>query len=236
MTAENKPAVADAVRARLHEAKTGAANVAKVGAGAIQATAGAVANGAINAKSYVDRKTRESLDKAYEIRRRDAVANLARIKTTRPKATPAEISTQLELELREAESKSGSDSEAFVACVTTFVLTSVELHDQTSADAAARQRLIDAVTVIDSKLAKNAAKYGKVALAILATRFGPIGKLVSFVSVAGNKVPWLKVVMSIAGIKNPGKKSAAWIVIAATRKVLGAPAANWPKTPSTATK
>jgi hypothetical protein len=241
MGKDEKPSFKDKLKAGLDKAGAQTAKAAKVGFGAVKDGSGKVAAGAANAakvvadnavkaKDFLDDKSRAALDKAYSAKKPLAVKNLQRIKKASPAASPTEVLATLEADLKVAEDKTGSDSDAFTDAVTLYVFSAVEVYGSKVADKNKRQLLIDTIVVIDSDVAKAIAQFGGAAIALVAGRAGAIGKAVGAVAKAGNKLTWLKPLIALAGIKNPGKKSTTWIVTHSTKSILGMPPKTWPKT------
>jgi hypothetical protein len=194
---------------------------------AIKAGADIVVEKAVDAKDFADEKIRASLDHAYASKKLEAVSNLKRIRKANPDASPTETLIILEKELAKAESMSGSDSEEFASATALYVFTAVELYGTKHKDAAGRQRLIDATVLIDSKAAKMISAAAGIGFTILLSRFGgkAAGKALAKLAGAGAMVAML-------GIKNPGKKSAAWIAVSSVNKFLGPAPKDWPKAPA----
>ena len=203
--------------------------------GAVKTGAGNIAAGAGRAKDFVVVKTRAGLDNAYAAKKPLAVEKLARLRAENKSATPGQLMKLLEAELSATEAKSGAESTVFTAAASLFVFTAIEIHGG-GVKTPARQRLIDAIIIADSKVTKNVAKYGSFALSLLTKRLRIIGTAVAAISSARSKFPWLKQVASILGVEEAAKKGAAWIVIAATRKSLGPVPEKWPAAKPTATK
>ncbi|MFM2024941.1 MAG: hypothetical protein RLZZ56_954 [Actinomycetota bacterium] len=203
-----------------------AEQAAKSSVKAIKAGADVVAEKAVEAKAFADEKTRAGLDKAYAAKQTTAVANLKRVRKANPEASPAETLTILEKELSAAEAKSGMESEEFASATALYVFTAVEVYGKKYKDAESRQRLIDATVLVDSEAAKILTAAVGIGVTVLLARFGgkAAGKAVAKVAGAGALV-------SMLGVKNPGKKSAAWIAVTSVNKFLGAPPATWPKEP-----
>jgi len=214
-------------------AKVGAAaadGAAKAGHATLEAmkdVGGAVATGASTAKDYVDDKTREALDNAYAAKRHIAVDKLVALRKAHPGASPGAVLDILEKELTDSELKSGAESEGFSGAAALYALTAVEIHGELVANATNKQRLVDAVVVIDSETAKNIALVGGLALTLVAGRFSSVGKAAKLLAKVTLKVAWLKPIMSLAGIENPGQKSAAWVLVTASHKVLGPAPESW---------
>ena len=181
-------------------------------------------------------KARSGLDKAYAFKKEQAVEKLAELRASNPKATPSEIIKLLEAELKSEELHAGTNSDAFTAAVAMFVFTVIEVHGANKKNAVARKRLIDALVVIDSKVAKNVAKYGGIAVSLFSKRLRVIGVGVALVANLRSKAPWLKRGLAILGIKNPGKKGTAYAVTAAVSKTLGPAPKTWPGAKGKVTK
>ena len=81
--------------------------------------------------------------------------------------------------------------------------------------------------MIDSEVAKNVAAIGGAVLSLFAGKIGAVGKAVDAVAKTTQKLSWMKPLIDLAGIKNPGKKSATWIVTTVTKSVLGTPPTPW---------
>ncbi len=220
------------------------------------------ANGAIeasrNGKRFVDDKARAALDKEYAAKRELAVANLQRLRDANPECTPHQVFELLTSQLSEVEKKDSASSKEFTKATVLFALTAVELRDKAQNPSKNLQKFVDLMVALDSKAANVAINafeivvtYGPVVLLVAARIPGPIGKVagaVGSLSKKGNsagakaakkfvaKVAWLPALLKIFGVKNPGKKSAAWLVTAVTKKVIGEFAATWGKANSQSTK
>ncbi|MFM2384608.1 MAG: hypothetical protein RL166_482 [Actinomycetota bacterium] len=228
--ASAKSEAAKVTKKGLEVAKAGAEVVAdnaekaaKSSVKAIKAGADAVAEKAVEAKEFADEKMRTGLDKAYASKKETAVANLKRVRKANPDATPSETLLILEKELSKAEEKSGADSDAFASATALYVFTAVELYGKKYKDPVSRQRLIDATVLVDSEAAKMVAALAGVGISLLLARLGgkAAGKALAKVAGAGALV-------SMLGIKNPGKKGAAWIAVTSVNKFLGPVPKAWP--------
>jgi hypothetical protein len=210
------------------------AKAGKVGLEALKDGSSAVAAGAVSAKNNLDAKTRASIDKAQEVSQKAARKNLERLRSAHPDATPAEILDYLEEDLKSAEKTSDGDTSEFVSAAAVFIFSGFEIQGEKVASPDAAQKLIDAIVIADHEVTKNLVKYGGGAIAIAAAAsksLGPIGKMatamVGFGATAGAKLALMNSIASLAGIKNPGKKSLTWVVSAATRKIMGEPPLTW---------
>lgn len=201
--------------------------VAKASGTAIKHSAEKVAEKAAEAKHFTDEQIRAGLDKAYARKRPVYVENLARLKKSNPKAKPSEILEILEKELHDAESKAGSDSTAYIEAAALYALTAVEVYGEQIRDPEDKQQLVDWVILLDSGATKGIVEFGGLAVTLVAGRIGAVGKAVAAVGKVTSKLSWLNPLIAMAGIKNPGKKSASWVVINATKKLLGESPESW---------
>jgi hypothetical protein len=227
-----------AAKAGIEKAKSGAEVVADKAEKAAAASAKALKTGAelvaekvMDAKDFADEKVRTGLDKGYDAKQLIAAENLKRIRKANPDLTPAEALLVLEKELATAEARSGADSDEFASATAMYVFTAVEIYGTSFKDEASRQRLIDATVLVDSEAAKIVAGIAGVGISLLLARLGgkAAGKAIAKVAGAGALV-------SMLGIKNPGKKSAAWIAVTSVNKFLGPAPTDWPKSPAKKTK
>jgi hypothetical protein len=223
---------------RLKDGSAAAANAAvkagKVGFGALKEGSSVVEAGASTAKHNLDEKTRAALDKTIDSKKKLAAKNIERLRKANPDASPEEIIDALEKDLNAIEKSADGDTGEFVAAAATFIFSAFEVHGGQIATPEAAKKLIDAVAIADHEVTKNVIKYGGAAIAIAAAtsnRLGPLGKIATTVAglgaTAGAKFALIGSITSLAGIKNPGKKSVTWVVSAATRKILGDPPASW---------
>lgn len=174
-------------------------------------------------------KNRKALDSAYEARKPWAVAKLQELREANLTATPRQIVALLEKELKQAEQDFGITSENFSSAVMLYVLTVVEVHQQSTGNKLDRGRIVDIMMVVDSAAVKGARKVFGVAMAI--ATFLPIGrgaKAVKTIVKVGAAVGTAKVVLDKA--KNAGKVSD--FVISSLKKSLGPAPAKWPATDS----
>lgn len=229
-SSEKKVSLAD----RLLAAKDAVGRGSEAALAKARAGAGVAAEQIAKGKDALDDKTRKALDEAYEAQRSDAVSNLARLRKKYPTSSPAEILSHLEKELAALEKKTDAESDDVITAASLYILTAIELHGKSQVNLEARQRLIDAVVVVNSKTAKFVALLGGAAVAMVAAGAGKFGKIAGTVAKAGAKLAWIAPLIAVAGIKNPGKKSVAWIVKTVTHNVLGDPPVKWPAAPKTA--
>lgn len=249
MGKEKKQSFADKIKAGIAKTTTEATKVAKAGleaaksgaeivadkaevatkssVKALKAGAEIVAVKAHDAKEFLDDKTREALDKAYEAKKPEATSYLKRIRKANPDASPAEILLVMQKDLAKAETKSGSETEEFASATTLYVFTAVEVYGKKFKDAPSRQRLIDTTVLIDSEAAKIIAGLVGVGFTILLARFG--GKATKNVIA---KVAGAGAFASMLNVKNPGKKGASWIAVNAVSTFLGPVPKSWPAEPA----
>ena len=226
--------VAKATKKSLEVAKESAdvlaeqtAKAAKASAKAAKAGAQLVAEKAGEAKSFVDSKSRELLDKAYAKKHVIAVERVSQLKKKFPKASPIEIQAELEKELHAQEEKLGSDSDTFSTAVTAYVLASFEVHGAKPGDSEAKQKLIDTVLVLDSEVSKGIQLYGGLAVELVAGRVKTIGKVAKVAVTATTKLNQFQPLIKLLGIKNLGKQSISMVVVSATKNSLGETPAAW---------
>lgn len=213
---------ADVVADQATKAAKASAKVAKEGAHIVAEKAG-------EAKSYVDSKSRELLDKAYAKKQAIAVERVNELKKRFPKASPIEIQAELEKELHAQEEKLGADSDTFSTAVTAYVLASFEVHGARPSDSEAKQKLIDTVVVLDSEVSKGIQLYGGLAVELLAGRVKTIGKVAKVAVTATTKLNQFQPLIKLLGIKNLGKQSISMVVVSATKNSLGETPAVWAK-------
>lgn len=204
-----------------------ATKAAKASAKAAKDSAHIVAEKAGEAKSYVDSKSRELLDKAYAKKHVIAIERVKDLKKQFPKASPVEIQAELEKELHAKEEKLGADSETFSTAVTAYVLASFEVHGAKPGDSEARQKLVDTVVVLDSEVSKGIQLYGGLAVELLAGRVKTIGKVAKVAVTATTKLNQFHPLIKLLGLKNLGKQSISMFVISATKNSLGETPAAW---------
>lgn len=216
---------------------------AKVAAGATADAAKIVATSttefAKKSAKFVDAKTREALAKELAKTRPAAIATLARLRKAGPSSKPAGIIGALDAEFTSAEEGASATSAEFTASAANYVLTLNEIYGYKVRDEGRRAALINIVLAANSGAARAVAQVGGWVLTIVSKRFAAaalVAGVVNFANKHANKLTWLGVVAKLAGIKNPARKSAAWIVITASRRVLGEPPTTWPATAKPAAK
>lgn len=255
MGKSKKPSLGESLKASFDIAKGGAARIAKVSAKAVKDSADIVSQSAsdvakVSAKAIkdgavvvadkskeladaVDKKSRESLDKAYKSKRKAAVENLAKYRAANPKANPSELLDILESDLHKLEEKRGVESDEFMDATVLFVLTVVELYPNNKSTELKRQKLIDTILVLDSEVVKTIAAIGGLALELLPLgKVGKLGKIAKAAVTAKAKAASLSALAKKMDVKNPGKKGAAWLAVNITKKSLGEPPKAWPASES----
>lgn len=227
----------ESFKSRVNGSKDNLDKAARSTVNVLKKSAKSVAAGSGKVKTKLDANIRTALDNAFESKKQIGLDNLQRLRTANPTASPAVILTLLDSELDQIDDKKTGD-EAVVSATTLYVMTALAVYGDRVKDAASRQRLIDATTLLDSPTAKTVAALGGMAVTLLASRFGVIGKVVKGAAKAGAGMAVLAPILSVAGISNPGKKGAAFVIKAATKKALGTPPKTWPveKTKTTKSK
>lgn len=222
---ENKRGIKDKLKSGL----TRAGDLADDAGANAKVAAGSIADQARKTKGSVDEKIRATLDAAYESKRQAAIENVARIKKANADLSPQEVLGQLRNDLKAADESSGEKTDSFTSAASLYILSVVEVHGAGKQLNGNSQKLVDVVIALDSSAAKTILALGGFAVTLLAKRFGPVGKALTAAAKLGGKAAVVASLVSLTGIKSPGKKGAAWAVIAATEKLLGEPPKSWPK-------
>jgi hypothetical protein len=227
-------------------AKTGAQRVGRaavvardgavVAAGAAAAGAKAVADAssdfARKTGKFVDAKSREFLDAEFAKHRPSGIANVARLRKANSGATPAHIIDLLSAEFMNEGKGVPAKSEKFLAASTTFVVTLNEIYGDRVRDDTQRQILLYLLLAANSNVARVVAQVGMLALAFATKRFGAIAAGVAtalaWVKKNAGKLSWVTALAKLAQIDNAGRKSASWIVVNASLKILGPAPTEWP--------
>lgn len=207
-------------------AREQASNISKLaeaGADGMAQAAKSVSNAVGDFTDNVADKTRELLDEAHAKRRPAARDRLKTYLTSSEQLTPEQIISDLQDELTRAEKASGSESDLFVTAAADYVVTVVELYGDFSKDPVMRQKLIDAVLVLDSQVSRLLQEFGGLALELVAGRVQTAGKILKLVKKASSKISKFNAVAQKFGVENVGTKSAAWVVVRATENALGTP-------------
>jgi hypothetical protein len=212
------------------------AEVAKKAANAAGKNAKIVADGTIDlakkAGRFLDTKSRELLAKEFEKSRPIAVASVARLRQANSGAKPAEIVELLSAEFMKNEKDVSAESEKFLTASTHFVITLNEIYGDKVRDNTQRQVLLYIVLAANSKAAKVIAQVGVVALTFASKRFAGVTlvveKVKDLVTKSQGKMAWVSALATLAGVNYVGRKSASWVVVNASLKILGPAPASWP--------
>ena len=227
MSKSDKPGIAGKIKAGFAKATSAAGETAKIGLEKARDGVGFATSKAAQAKDAIDDKTRELLNKAYASQSAAAKANVAKLRSENPKMSPSAILDLLAIDLKAVETRGDVEADGVIESAAVYVFSAIEIYGDQFLDQAARQRLVDAIVVINSGTAKSVAQYGGAAVALIAVRFGAAGKIVSLATRGASKFAALAPLIALAGIKNPGKKSVSWLVLTATTKILGPVPENW---------
>jgi hypothetical protein len=214
-----------AARDVAHVAAGATANAAKV---AVDATT----EFASKTGKFLDQKSRELLAKEFEKNRPLALATVVRLRKAHRGAKPAEIIEILSAEFMKSEKEVSAESEKFLAASTHYVITLSEIYGDKVRDNTQRQILLYLVLAANSKAAKVITQVGVVALTFASKRFAAIASVVAigteFLKRSAGKMSWVSALATLAGISNVGRKSASWVVVNASLKILGPAPALWP--------
>jgi hypothetical protein len=212
-------------------AVTGAKYVSKAAGaardGAVVAT-GVTADIAKKAGKYLDAKSRAYLDAEFAKLRPAGMANVSRLRKEHPRATPAEVIDQLSTEFMQTEKGTSAKSEKFLAASTIYVVSLNEIYGDKVRDNTQRQILLYVLLAANSNVARVVAQVSAFALAFISKRFAVIATVVAWVKKNAGKLSWVATIAKLAQIENAGKKSASWIVVNASLKILGPAPASWP--------
>ena len=227
MSKNEKAGLAGKFKAGFNKATSAAGAIAKIGFVKAKAGVGFAAGKAAQAKDAVDDKTRELLDKAHANQSSEAKATVSKLRTANPGMSPSEILDLVAAELKSVETRGNVEADGVIEAAAVYVFSAIEIHGDQVSDRVARQRLIDAIVIINSGTAKSVAMYGGAAVALLAVRFGAVEKVLSLATRGASKAAAFAPLIALAGIKNPGKKSVSWLVLTATSKILGPAPQTW---------
>jgi hypothetical protein len=175
-------------------------------------------------------KSRDGLDRAYEMKKPLAQAELVQLRMDNPKATPGKIQNLLDDQLRNAEVEYGSTSVDFSSAVSLYVITSLELHELDEQNEATHQKLIDLMVILDSSAVKAARKV--VGIAATAVMLLPQGKAIKGIKVAKKAIGATAAAAATAKTvmaANNKEIKIADTVISRTAKVLGPAPKAWKK-------
>jgi hypothetical protein len=227
---------AEKLGAAARKAASAARDGAKVAAGATtdaaKVAASAAADFAKKTGAFLDASSRSFLDAEFAKYQSVGVATVARLRQANSGAKPAEIVELLSAEFMKNEKDVSAESEKFLAASTHFVITLNEIYGDKVRDNTQRQVLLYIVLAANSKAAKVIAQLGVVALTFASKRFAGISILVEKVkdlaTKSAGKVAWVGALATLAGVSYLGRKSASWVVVNASLKILGPAPESWP--------
>ncbi len=123
-------------------------------------------------------------------------------------------------------------SERFLTASTHFIITLNEIYGDKVRDTIQRQVLLYLVLAANSKAAQVVAQLGVIALSFASKRFAAIATVVTigteFLKKSTGKMSWVSALAKLAGVSDVGRKSASWVVVNASLKILGPAPASWP--------
>lgn len=209
---------------------------AKVAAGATtdaaKVAASAAADFAKKTGAFLDASSRSFLDAEFARYQSVGVATVARLRKAHSGANPSEIVELLSAEFMKTEKEVSAESEKFLTASTHFVITLNEVYGDKVRDNTQRQVLLYLVLAANSKAAKVIAQVGVVALTFASKRFAAIASVVAigteFLKRSAGKMSWVSALATLAGVSDVGRKSASWVVVNASLKILGPAPASWP--------
>ena len=207
------------------------AGAEKLGTAARKA-ASAAADVAKKTGAFLDASSRSFLDAEFAKYQSIGVATVARLRKAHSGAKPAEIVELLSAEFMKNEKEVSAESEKFLTASTHFVITLNEIYGDKVRDNTQRQVLLYLVLAANSKAAKVIAQVGVVALTFASRRFAGVTlvveKVKDLVTKSQGKLAWVSALATLAGVSYVGRKSASWVVVNASLKILGPAPASWP--------
>jgi len=209
---------------------------AKVAAGATtdaaKIAASAAADFAKQTGAFLDASSRSFLDAEFAKYQSAGVATVARLRKAHSGAKPAEIVEILSAEFMKNEKEASAESEKFLTASTHYVITLNEIYGDKMRDNTQRQVFLYLVLAANSKAAKVIAQVGVVALTFASKRFAAIASVVAigteFLKRSAGKMSWVSALAKLAGVSDVGRKSAGWVVVNASLKILGPAPTTWP--------
>jgi hypothetical protein len=206
-----------------------AAEAARDGA---KIAAEATADFAKKTGKYLDAKSRAYLDAEFAKHRPAGIANVSRLRKEHPRATPAEVIDQLSAEFMQTEKGVSPKSDKFLAASIVYVVSLNEIYGDRVRDNTQRQILLYVLLAANSNVARVAAQVGVLALSFVSKRFGAvsasIAAAVAWVKKNSGRLSWVTALAKLAQIEHAGRKSASWIVVNASLKILGPTPTDWP--------
>jgi hypothetical protein len=199
---------------------------------AAKVAASAAADFAKKTGAFLDASSRSFLDAEFSKHQSVGLATVTRLRKANSGAKPAEIVELLSAEFMKREKDVSAESERFLTASTHFVITLNEIYGDKVRDNTQRQVLLYLVLAANSKAAKVIAQVGVIAFTFASKRFAGlsvvVAKLKDIAAKSKGKVGWVSALATLAGVSNVGRKSASWVVVNASLKILGPAPAAWP--------
>jgi hypothetical protein len=213
-------------------ARDGAKTAAGATTDAAKAAAQATADFAKRTGNFLDAQSRSFLEAEFTKHKPVGVATVTRLRKAHSGAKPTEIVEILSAEFMKNETAVSAESERFVTSSTHYVITLNEIYGDQVRDNTQRQVLLYLVLAANSKAAKVLAQVGVIALSFASKRFAAIATVVTigteFLKKSAGKMSWVSALAKLAGVSNVGRKSASWVVVNASLKILGPAPKTWP--------
>lgn len=217
---------------------TGARTAARAAGRGAKASAEAVATAGVATARTVAKKTLDLREKELAKARPAAVAVVARLRKSKPTATPAEIVASLEASFTKDNKATTPQSELFLKSAVTYVVGLDEIYGTKVRDPKIRDGLISFVLAANSDAARAVAEVGALVLPFAPSR---VQGIVSAAKTAqktirrnAGKLSILAPLAKLAGVSNAGRMGGAALVVAASRRAFGDPPAKWPTATKTA--
>lgn len=156
---EKKPADAQTPRTSADFVKR-VESLARETAGTATRLAASGAQGALNAKKWLDQKWEAGADSLYEANRAIAIDNFARLRHDFPALSPNASRLKLAEELRAFVGTGSEDAETILAAIRLYVLTAIEVQGTQFKSEKAKRRLVVQAIMATSGPVVVAAKYG----------------------------------------------------------------------------
>jgi hypothetical protein len=224
--------IADRARITATAARKGAKVAAGATTRAAKVAAQATADFAKKTGKFLDAQSRSFLEAEFAKHKPVGAAKVARLRQAHSVAKPAEIVELLSAEFMKNEKGVSAESERFVTASTHYVLTLNEIYGDKVRDNMQRQVLLYVVLAANSKAAQVVTQVGLVALSFASKRFAAIATVVAIgtelLTKSAGKMSWVTALAKLAGIRDVGRKSASWVVVNASLKILGPAPASWP--------
>lgn len=224
--------IADRARTTATAARKGAKIAAGATSDAAKVAAHATADFAKKTGKFLDAQSRSFLEAEFAKHKPVGVATVARLRKSHSGAKPTEIVELLSTEFMKNEKDVSVGSERFLTASTHFIITLNEIYGDKVRDTIQRQVLLYLVLAANSKAAQVVAQLGVIALSFASKRFAAIATVVTigteFLKKSTGKMSWVSALAKLAGVSDVGRKSASWVVVNASLKILGPAPASWP--------